>query len=208
MIANRMGQSLLYFPLFAALVVSIMFFEHLSEKVPIHWNLRGEADREGSRLLFVAVFPVLQLIHLLSMSMTRPRNSLAVFRIRGPLFTGTILLVAQAAWFQAQSGFSPPETLFPIAFGGLLVIVGFFMSESKQNALYGVRTSWTLNDTRVWYETHKVAGPATMITGAFCALCGIFLQEAQALYATIGLTLVSAGLQLYYSYVVAKRLKG
>lgn len=196
-----------YFPLLAALIMSAVFIDRIPQAVPIHWTTPVHADREGSRVLFVALFPTLQFIHLLSARITHS-SSLGRLQVERHLLIGTILLIAQAVWFRAGFSRPPTQAVFPvILIGGLLVIGGFFMRGSKQNSLYGVRTSWTLGDTRVWKETHKVAGPATMITGAVCVLFGILLPPTVAHVGTIGITLMSASLQIYYSYLVAKRFK-
>lgn len=88
--------------------------------------------------------------------------------------------------------------------GALLTVAGFFMSEAKQNVVFGVRTTWTLNDARVWERTHKVAGPATMVTGGLCLVLGALLPPQAALGATLAITLVSAGSQMYYSRLLAR----
>ena len=199
---------LVFFPFLAATVVSVVFADRLPEIIPLHWTMFGQADAAVSQFVILALFPALQLMHLLAGSPSRHRNRRNHPRIRFGLLLGIVLLVVQAAWFATHAG--PPITeafLIPVFIGGLLAVAGFFMSESKPNMFFGIRTSWTLGDARVWEQTHKTAGPVTMVTGGLCVVFGILLSPPVAIGATLGITLLSAAAQLRYSYFVARKLR-
>lgn len=203
-----LGIALILFPLLAAAVVSVAFVGRLPETVPVNLIVFRQADGAGSRFLFVASFPALQLVHLLARIASSDGSWRNHSRIRFGLLVGSVLLAVQAAWFGTQVGHPVSEAfLIPGFIGGLLVLGGFLMSGSKPNVLFGIRTSWTLGDPRIWEQTHNTAGPLTMVTGGLCVVFGILLSPSVALGATLGITLLSAGSQIYYSYVVAQKLR-
>lgn len=203
-----LAMVLILFPFLAATAMSILFVDRLPEAVPLHWTTFGQADGEGSRLLFVVLFPALQLMHLLARGASRDGTRMNHLRLRLGLLVGTVLLFVQAALFAMQTGPSITEAfLVPALIGGLLVVGGFLMSEAKPNMLFGIRTSWTLGDAGVWEQTHQIAGPLTMVTGGLCMVPGVLLPPSVALGATLGITLLSAVLQICYSFVVAQKLR-
>jgi uncharacterized membrane protein len=195
-----------WFPFVAAIVVSLGFIDHLPETVPLHWSASGQPDGEGSRLLLVALFPTLQLMHVVSRVVRRYGNRMD-YSLRSGLLGGILLLLVQTVAFRMLSGSLTEMFLVTVFIGILLVIGGFFMTESKRNMVYGLRTSWTLSDASVWKHTHKVAGPVTMLTGGLCVIFGMLLPPAMAIGATLGLGLLSAGFQIYYSYLVAQAFR-
>lgn len=133
-----------WFPLFAAIAISVGFSSRFS-------GTFASVDSEWTPMILAAPFPAMQLVLLLAGWTLTRRNATVVTHMRACMFIGVVLLAVQAAWFRSQAGAAVTAAFqVTVSIGLLLTGAGFFMSKSKQNLLFGVRTPWTLSDARVW----------------------------------------------------------
>jgi len=56
-----------------------------------------------------------------------------------------------------------------IGIGALLVVLGNLMPKMRRNALFGLRTKWSMANDRVWQKSQRFGGIATVIAG-FCLI--------------------------------------
>lgn len=74
-----------------------------------------------------------------------------------------------------------------IATGVLLLAVGNYLGKARRNAVFGLRTPWTLADPAVWDKTHRFTGRAMFLGGAVLIVLGFVLHDGNALGLSIGL---------------------
>lgn len=99
-----------------------------------------------------------------------------------------VLLVAGAAL--AGRAFDPSFNVMrpvAIATGVLLLAIGNYLGKARQNAVFGLRTPWTLADANVWDRTHRFTGAGMVAGGAILVVLGFALSEAHALGLAIAL---------------------
>lgn len=193
-----------WFPLVAAMAISVGYLVRFSVA-----PAPGLSPSDLGRLALgpAALFPAMQLIVVLFGRISHRRTATDWAHTRARLFIGIVVLAIQAVWLRSQAADSVTEAFLVTVFiGSLLTVAGFFMSTSKQNVFFGVRTPWTLGDPRVWEHTHRFAGPVTMVTGGLCFVLGALLSPPTALAFALAITLASAGLQIFYSRLVARDL--
>jgi uncharacterized membrane protein len=67
------------------------------------------------------------------------------------------------------------------ATGVLLIAVGNYLGKARRNAIFGLRTPWTLADATVWDRTHRFTGAGMVAGGVVLVLLAVLLHEAVAL---------------------------
>lgn len=144
-------------------VASAVSYAFLPERIPIHWNFRGEIDGWGSRwTVFLMPAVMLLLIGVFGFILVgKPAEELNAMN---KLVYGRLMLVltglfafiqAMILWSTFQHDLS---SRFLIA--GICVFLGLLgnqLGKVDRNALVGVRTPWTLASDRVWIATHRLA---------------------------------------------------
>lgn len=98
-----------------------------------------------------------------------------------------LLLVTQNAL--VGRAFRPDfDVLRPVAVatGVLLLAVGNYLGKARRNAIFGIRTPWTLANATVWDRTHRFTGLAMVAGGAALIGLGLVLRDSLALGAAIG----------------------
>jgi uncharacterized membrane protein len=105
--------------------------------------------------------------------------------VAGLLFVTQNALVGRA--------FDPAfDVLRPVAAatGVLLLAIGNYLGKARRNAVFGLRTPWTLADATVWDRTHRFTGWA-MVAGGL-ALIGISLVVSRAEALAVAIAICAA----------------
>jgi uncharacterized membrane protein len=100
--------------------------------------------------------------------------------VTGLLLVTESTLVARA--FDAAYNVMRPVAM---ATGVLLLAVGNYLGKARQNAVVGIKTPWTLADSRVWDKTHRFTGRAMFGGGLVLIALSFLLHDATALGAAI-----------------------
>lgn len=190
---------------------TFVVYRSLPDQIPIHWNIRNEVDRYGSKAtvliwpgIMVAMSSFLFLLPWLS-----PRNfAIATWR---PTFNYIIFLVTAMMGYLAVvitiASANPSWRMDKFLMGGILLFLGLLgnmMGKVKKNFYVGIRTPWTLASDKVWDATHRLGGrlmTAAGFLGALAVLAGLppmpvfFITMAVFLYPVL------------YSLLLYKRLE-
>jgi uncharacterized membrane protein len=156
------------------LIVAALVFSSLPERVPTHWNIRGQVDGYGPRSS-IFILPGVMAALLVLFWIVLPAISPKSYGVEG--FRATYDYVALCAitltayfwgitlWATLYGPLDPGRSLM----GGMsvfLILIGNVMGKVRRNFWLGVRTPWTLADERVWNATHRVAGWAFVLGGS------------------------------------------
>ena len=195
----------------AATGFSLWAYPHLPAQVATHFNLQGEPNGWSSRLMAVALVPVIG-IFMAFMFTFLPR--IDPKKANYAKFGTTWWTVANAALIllalvhvavlgKAMGWAVDISRIVGLGVGGMFILIGNLMTRIRPNWFMGIRTPWTLSSDTVWRKTHRFGGVAFVIAGVCIAATGLFGSDL-ALYAAIG-SAVAAGLgSVVYSYVVWK----
>lgn len=195
----------------AALAAALLSYGQAPARIPTHWNLRGEVDGYGSRLmLFAPAALMLAVAALWSVLPALSPRRFSVESFHDTYWQLGVIVVGMIAYFEAL--------LLWTALGGeigagralvaglaiFLGLIGNLMGKVRRNFWIGIRTPWTLANERVWYATHRLAAKSMVVTAAL-ALLAIALGMAPL----AGVLLLAAGLAipLVYSLLYYKRLE-
>lgn len=191
---------------------ALAVYARLPQRVPSHWNLRGEVDGWMDKPWGPLAQPLIATV-MLGLLWVLPRidprrANLERFAEDRRLLVNLIILffaVVQVATLGHALGW-PVEVdrVVPASIGLLFVGLGNYLPRIRSNWFMGIRTPWTLSSERVWRDTHRVGGRAFVAAGLLMALGALLPHGARAW--TTGLAIaVAFALPLVYSYVAWRR---
>ena len=193
-------------------VATAWFWPELPARVPVHWNLAGQADGYGPRAFAWLTGPGL-MAAVLALGVALPWLSPRRFDVRrfsatyAYLITVVVTMLGfiQLATLAAiTTGQLSMARVVPAAVCILLMLIGSPMGKVRRNFFIGVRTPWTLASERVWYATHRFAG-WSMVGGGLLGLLAVLAGAPHWL--ALALILVCTLAPVPYSLFFYKRLE-
>lgn len=184
---------------------------HLPDRIPTHWNLRGQADGwggPGSAFLFPAIGTGMWLLMWVLPRIDPRRANWEKFGGEVRLLVNVLVLFF--AWIEAivlgvALGWNVDTGRAVMGgVGVLLAIIGNYLPRIRSNWFFGIRTPWTLSSERVWRDTHRIGGRAFVVGGVAMVLAG-FVPGIAAQALAIGAVMVAALIPILYSYVAWRR---
>jgi uncharacterized membrane protein len=196
----------------AALAFSSALYPSLPDRIPTHWNGRGEVDGYGAKQWAAFLGPIMMggmILVFRFLPWLSPRQ----FEVEGfrPTYLYIMLTLVMmfgyihgiALWKALGGGIDLRRALF----GGLflfLASLGNVLGKVRRNFYVGVRTPWTLASEKVWYATHRVAA----WTFALGGVLGFVLVVAGGWFVSAGIVVGVALLTpVVHSLVYYKRLE-
>lgn len=198
--------------LFAATMgYAAIVYPGLPERIPIHWNIRGEVDGWGPRItIFLGPGLVLfawMLLHGLP-KLSPKQFSIDAFRatfnlmmvIVGALcaYIGCVIIHA------AGHPHAPIGQWLVAGIGIFFALLGNLMGKTRRNFYIGIRTPWTLASDRVWDVTHRLGGRWMAAGGLIAAALVLFFNWLIPAFVVI---MVSCLYPVLFSYLYYKRLE-
>jgi uncharacterized membrane protein len=199
----------------AAWVAALAAYSYLPEKVPIHWNIRGEVDGYGEKQWAVFLTPAV-MVALLGLFRVLPWLSPKPFTLdtfRGTYEFAVALTMGLMAYIHALTlwaAWSGPVDLGRALIAGLslfFALIGNVLGKVRRNFFMGVRTPWTLASERVWIDTHRLAARLFVAAGLSGFVLSLIFGGPAAFIATLGLILVAAFVPVVYSLIHYKHLE-
>jgi len=163
-------------------IVSFYLYPQMPERMPIHWNAKGEIDNYGNRFVGLFLMPIfLTAIYLLFLFLPKImvyqknfekfKNYFYGFKVVFILFFAIIYIAALLPNFGII--FNIGYIMIP-ALSLLLFYIGYMLKFAKRNYFIGIRTPWTLTNEKVWDKTHQLGSKLFMIY-AVIMISSIFL---------------------------------
>ncbi len=206
-----------WFSIFLVLIPFIYLayiWNSLPEKVPIHWNLKGEVDGWGDKFSLIGLLfmlPVLTYGIMLLVPKIDPKNKIDTMgnkykslRLILVFFTSVLALFIL---FSAKNQSMSSPVIIVSLIGFLFMALGNYFKVIKQNYFVGIRTPWTLESEEVWKLTHQMAGKIWVIGGAVITIFCFFLPEDFIVYLILTVTIIITVVPVGYSYFKFKELK-
>jgi uncharacterized membrane protein len=149
----------------APFVYLSIIWDSLPEKVPTHWNYKGDVDKWGHKYSLIALLfllPVLTYILMLVIPKIDPKRKIKLMgRKYSQLKFILVLFMSTVAFIilhiSVHQSTSSPNLIF-ISIGVLLIALGNYFKVIQPNYFIGIKTPWTLESKEVWKLTHKLAG--------------------------------------------------
>lgn len=197
--------------LLAPLIAIPFVWDQLPSEIPIHWNLSGEADSYAPKLLGLLLLPALSIITYVfygvlpridpKRKISLEQRPISALRRLLPVFLTVIFFVA------LNKQLNPEADIIGGVFVGVAVfmmVIGNYMNNIQPNYFIGIRTPWTLQDSDVWRQTHRLGGRVWIIGGAallFCWLVYDLETMSRLFFPILGVMILAP---VGYSYVLYK----
>lgn len=190
----------------------------LPDTVPVHYNFAGEVDRMGSKLEFL-LFPVsaaamgavFALIARQCGKRDTRENALTEKVLLVTAFFEVLLFSGMGLYFMWKAARYVPGDAGPalsldfvrfigMGVGVLLVLLGNVMPKARRNALFGLRTKWSMADDEVWRKSQRFGGFSAVAVGFLLIVTGMFMKGLPCLILCIAALPAWAGVCVWMSY--------
>ncbi|PCE62753.1 SdpI family protein [Sediminicola luteus] len=186
----------------------------LPEKVPTHFNARGEADAWGpknSLIGLICMTTVLVYAILLIVPHIDPKDKIknmgAKFNQLKFIMVAFMAAIGLYIVYAAQADGPAGSTLIFVLVGLLLAALGNYFQALKPNYFIGIRTPWTLEHPEVWKSTHKLGGWLWFVGGLLMVVLALALPGDLFQYVLFAILGVLIFVPLVHSYLHFKKLK-
>lgn len=205
-------------PLIAIVLLPFIYLAYiwneLPEKVPLHWNFKGEIDRFGEKtelLLIPILLPLLIYIIFLIVPKIDPKNKISKMgnkyqHIKILLTTFMSILALFIIYSANKQSLTNPNYVV-LLIGILYIIFGNYFKTIKANYFIGIRTPWTLENETVWKETHKLGGKMWFVGGIIVVISSLILNKQPNFILFMIITGIITIIPIAYSYFKFKNLQ-
>lgn len=203
---------------FGAVAVAVMVlftlvvWGQLPERLPSHWNARGEVDGwtgkgPGVFLLPAVTLGLWLLFQVLPRIDPRAKNYERFAPTYWTLANVALLFMALLHVLVLGAALGWPidvSRVMLVALGALFVALGNYLPRIKPNWWMGIRTPWTLDNDQVWRETHRLGGKTFVAAGLITVAVGL-LSPQRGFTLMIASLVLAAVVPLVYSYLAWRR---
>ncbi len=205
-------------PLLIIIALPFMYLAYtwpqLPEQVPLHWNMKGEIDRFGSKwelLMIPFLLPVLTYLIFLVIPNIDPKDKLnkmgkKLGSIKWLLTTLMSILALFIIYSVKNESLANPNYIVLLV-GVLYVILGNYFKTIKPNYFIGIKTPWTLENETVWKATHQLAGKMWFVGGIVVILSSLLADKQTNTILFITITVIISMVPIVYSYLKFNNLK-
>ena len=214
----------LYVAMAALAAVSVVgtavLMAFMPDTVPAHYNFAGEIDRWGSKYENF-IFPAITVLIGALIVFSAKKQGNAVPK-KALLWTGicSLLLIDVTGFYFMLKDFSAVQgtstnvadnviKLMSIGVGVMFIILGNLMPKVKRNGLFGLRTSWSMENDEIWNRSQRFGGKAAVICGFATVLMAVFVPEERCVAVLMVFTVAfvaasTAASRKYYNEYKAK----
>lgn len=194
-------------------IILPFIWNELPGQIPIHWNIRGQADGFAPKGWGAFVLPftgIFLYILLLLIPYIDPKKRLdpnqkplPAIRFFFAIFTTALFAITIVETFHSSTNMN----FFVFLLVTLIFLVfGNYMATIKPNYFIGVRTPWTLEDPGIWKKTHKLTGKLWTTASLVLILLLFLLPTDLFFYFFIGIVIVISLYPVVYSYLLYRQM--
>ena len=190
-------------------------YPSLPDTIPIHFNLKGEADGFGGRdsiflgpgiMAATGLFTFFLLSNIKNFDPKRYRAIDDGMFKKFALFVVAFLSVLGLIITYSATNHSVNITKILLPMMGLsFSVLGWYMPKIHQNYFAGFKLPWTLDNEANWNETHKVAGTVWLYGGFFQAIAAITLSSKLGFISFMIAATIMVVIPTIFSYRMFKR---
>lgn len=167
-------------------------WKKIPEKVALHFDWTGKADRFGSKkelittsLLLIAmsalVYLILTNIYRIDPKKYAAENKERLQRLAFGLVVFISALLCMIIYSSSHGNISFSTGILLAGMGLLFAFIGNYMHNLKPNYFAGFRLPWALENEENWKKTHALAGKLWFGGGILIAVVCLFLSSKAAM---------------------------
>lgn len=195
-------------------------WQKLPGRIPLHYNLSGEADRYGSKTELIVLTGILFVLNigtyflLANIHRIDPKKKYStenLFLVKRFAFIIAFFMSALSCYIiytalTTGAGFS---SKFIVALMGLMfAAIGNYMHNIKPNYFAGIRLPWTLENEENWKHTHRIGGKIWFAGGLILTALAFFLPAKTESIAMNIIIAVMVIVPVIYSYRFYRKNQG
>jgi uncharacterized membrane protein len=214
-IMDKYMKKIVWLFIIAPAIYLAIAWNTLPETIAMHFNLKGDIDRYGSKnelaTMIMILIAVNALVYLLLPQVYRidpkryaAENKGRLFRIAFAVsvFTSAVLCLIIYSSIHGNIKFSMRFILAGV--GLMLAVVGNYIYNIKPNYFAGIRLPWTLNNDENWKKTHLLGGKLLFGGGLLIAVICLFAPFTFSLITLFAVLSVVILITCIYSYRLYK----
>lgn len=192
-------------------LVGLILWNKLPERVPTHFGLSGESDDWSSKAFAVFGLPaIIMALHWVCVLGSLKMDPKA-HNIDGRMM-GLVLWICPVISVVCGIGLTYGTALgldmnvqifMPLLVGLVMVIIGNWLPKCKQSYTMGIKLPWTLDNEDNWNRTHRFAGPIWVVCGMIIMVSAIF--GGAFLWVMLAAFLVMILAPVVYSYLLFRK---
>jgi uncharacterized membrane protein len=195
---------------FIPLIVNLIAYPHMADRIPVHWGITGDPNRYGSKMeqLTLSALPFVLFLILNYLPSIDPKKESykkhsGAFSIINFVIILFLIITNLLGLFSALGYNIQFQKVVPVLLGILFIVLGNFMTQLRHNYFFGIRTPWTLASEYVWKKTHRLGGYVFVVIG-LVPISSLFIGPL-GMYLFLWAMGIGIALILIYSYFVFKR---
>ena len=201
------------------IVVTLVFtaavYDSLPERMPVHWNARGEVDRYGSRfwsafglpLFLIVIWGILRAVPYIDPRRANIERFRDTYEALIIAVIGMTSLIHVATVGAALGWPVSIDRFVPVVVGLLFLFLGNVLPRFRSNWFMGIRTPWTLSSDAVWTKTHRFGGYFMVAVGLLLIAAGL-VGSSTWLAVAVGVGIAMAVGVILYSFLAWRSEKG
>ena len=208
MIKNNKGKLILTsIVILIPILIGLILWDKLPDKLPTHWNAEGVADGWSSKSFTVFGLPAILFgFHWLCLlgSNADPKNKNYSEKLLQLVFWICPLisvLFGVISYGTALGMEFKVDKIMLILVGVVFIVIGYYMPKCKQNYTMGIKLPWTLNDEENWNRTHRLGGKLWVACG-FIFIVSMFLPNKFMVAIFLSVIAVAVLVPTVYSYLI------
>lgn len=194
----------------APFIYLFTIWNSLPEKIPMHFNYKGEIDRWGEKMEIILIPILLPLLTYLIMLIVPKIDPKKKIKEMGSKFDKIkfIIILAMSALacyiiYCVKNEELNTNAMY-IIIGVLIAGLGNYMQTIKPNYFIGVKTPWTLENEAVWKKTHQLAGKLWLFAGLLMIIISLSIKKENFSAYFIAIILIISIVPIVYSYWIYK----
>ncbi len=215
-IMEKIMKKIIWLIIITPAIYLVVVWNKLPERVAIHFDLKGNVDRYGSKnelivltavmiVLAAAVYLLLPLAYKIDPKRNAAGNKRRLYRM-GYVISVFLTAVLCMLIFSSSHGNMKFSTKFIFAGVGLLFcFIGNYMHNIKPNYFAGFRLPWTLENESNWRKTHLLGGKLFFAGGFLIAVISLLTPPIVAIILFFTITLTITIIPCVYSYRLYKK---
>ena len=192
------------------ILIGLVLWNTLPDKLPTHWNAEGVVDGWSSKTFTIFGLPLfLFAIHWVCIfaSSADPKNKNYSGKLLNLVFwicPVLSVLVGVLIYGTALGMEFKVDKIMLILMGIMFIIIGNYLPKCKQNYTMGIKLPWTLEDEENWNKTHRMGGKLWVVTGFIVMMCILFPTNVMGVV-LIAVLFVAAIVPMVYSYLLHRK---
>ena len=187
------------------IVLGLIMWKDLPERVPTHFDLNSQPDRYSSKAFAVFVLPILMAaldalcLFGLKSDPKADKHSKVLVRFMLWFIPGLCILAYSLCLLAAVGKNVNIALILQLLIGVVFIIAGNYLPKCRRNYTMGIKLPWTLDDDDNWNYTHRLGGFVWVIAG-LVQLVNAFVGNPWLFFVTIAVAVLlpTAASYIYY----------